>query len=281
MGYPSTTAINSDEVSQLKQLGAMVKPGDFVIAWWDYAYAIWYHTGARTIVDGAKQNRDTWFAAEILFTSSQREAAGLARMVAEKQVRYLHIETIMSDVLNSWHQKSGQPASDFVPSLREGRAELPPATRAVYLYLPWRFVGIMPAVAALRPARGLVPDDELSFDAFLRLLPNAGNRPESISGWTFDRDAKVLRSNRGAAVKVYKDVEITTSGNRVMKREGVMHEDGRACVVRLRHTNMLLFMSRDVYESVFAQLLFLVQPDPQFFKLVSYGRGGAIYQVML
>lgn len=168
VNYPPRTALATQDAELLTQLKPHVKPGDFVISWWDYSYSMWFFTGAMTVVDGTKQNEDLWIASEVFFTPSQREAASLMRWAAEFQATRPPLDAVIDDMINDFTTRTQRPASELVPALRAGTFALPPKTREVYFYVPWRILQIAPNVAKLRPAKGLLPADEIGSGTFLR-----------------------------------------------------------------------------------------------------------------
>lgn len=279
LAYPHRTAVNNDEATLLTKLAPRVAAGDFLITWWDYAYGAWFHSGVNTVIDGSKQNEDLWIVAELLFTPSQREAAALARLAAEYQPHHGPMEAVIDDIIADWQRQGGGAPSDFVPALREGRVPLPAPTRQTFLYLPWRILMIAPNIATIRPAKGLVPDRELTGNAFLVANPlgaGAGRR----SPWQYDAASQSLVSQSGQRVPVHKVVTVKggTRG-RLEVDEQVVGADGAACVVNLTHSRTQLLMGRPVYESVLTQLLILGRYDTNLFEQVAYTRGGVLYRV--
>jgi len=280
--YPARTALGGQEASQLTALSKRVKPGDFIMTWWDYAYGAWYHSGLNTLVDGTKQNDDLWIAAEVLFTKSQREAASLTRLAVEEQTRRNPLDAVIGHLLATFTKTTGRPIGDFVPALRNGEVQLPTPTRQIFFYLPWRIVQIAPNVARIRPSKDLVPADELAPTAFL--VVNQYRRDGSAiapSGWTYDPTSKSLVSQRGERIKVHTITDVAADGSgRVRSRDTVVDPDGKVCIVNIKHAGMTLFMSRAVYDSVLSQLLFLARPDLSLFEVVSYTSSGVVYRVL-
>lgn len=281
--YPPRTALTSQEASLLTTIGKRTKPGDYLIGWWDYAYGAWFHAKVSTIVDGTKQNEDLWVAAEVMFTPSQRESAALMRLAVEQQAQRDPLEPVIDDVLEQFKTDTGRPVADFVPALRANQVTLPKATRDIYFYLPWRIIQILPNVAKLRPAKGLVPEAEMPEASFLVMNQyKQDGSPLQRSSWAFDKAGMSIVSTRGERVKVYRTTDVITDPQgRVRSRDTEGDPSGKVCVVNINHSGLQLFMDRAIYESTLSQLLFLVRPDPQFFEPVSYTRGGAVYRVKL
>ncbi len=280
LSLPSKTALNTQEAELLTQLGTHAKPGDVLMTWWDYAYAAWYFAGVNTIIDGTKQNMDTWLVAEILFTQSQREAAGLARLATEHAQRVGPLDAIVGSILATWQAANHRPMSEFVPALRAGAVELSPPTRQTFVYVPWRFVSILMNVSAIRPARGLVPDAELRSDDFFykSVLDQAG---QARGEWRYDSQQKLLVGPRGERWPVNKVADVTLDKQAIPRvRETEARADGRTCVVNLLHSALALYMSCPLYTSVLGQLMFRAAPEPAYFELNSYSRGGVVYRVL-
>jgi len=145
-----------------------------------------------------------------------------------------------------------------------------------------RIVQILPNVAKIRPAEGLVPKDELKQSAFIVYNQlRADGTPATRTGWSYDAANKVLVGPRGERVKVYKISDVSTDGaGRVRSRDTDVQADGKVCIVNIQHSRMVLYIDRAIWESTLSQLLFLVRPDPAYFEAVSYSQGGVVYRVL-
>lgn len=284
LDYPARTALMTQDAELLSLIEGRAQPNDFIISWWDYSYSMWFFTGAQTIVDGSKQNQDLWIAAEVFFTPSQREAASLMRWAAEFQATHSSgMDAVIDDMVADFQQRTGRPSGDFVPALRKGEVELPKKTREVYFYVPWRFLQIAPNVAKIRPAKGLVPEDELGNATFLVMLPlkpdgTTGERPT----WAWDQEHNTIRSARGERVPVLESIDVGTDKNgRVVSRATPGDPNGKVVVLNLHHAGLRIFIERRLLDSVMAQVLFLGRADPQFFEPIAYKRGGAILKLRI
>lgn len=144
IGYRVPTVMNKQEVTVLDKLKANSSSKDYVIAWWDYGYPLWYYADKNTLIDGGKHNNDNFIVSEILLTDSPLEAARLSRLTVE--------EYVSSDykLITSTLFKNNTPeqvnVSDYLDELRYGDVEMPAKTRDIYLYLPWRMMRILPTI---------------------------------------------------------------------------------------------------------------------------------------
>lgn len=146
LGYQVPTVLSNKEIISLQALQKKASSKDYTIAWWDYGYPLWFYTHTNTLIDGGKHDHDNFIVAEILTTSSQLEAARLARISTETYVASGYKE--IADTLFINKNGSAINVSDYLDTLRyQESINMPKKTREVYLYLPWRMMDILPTVA--------------------------------------------------------------------------------------------------------------------------------------
>lgn len=284
MAYRPHTAVYRGEAEQLTRLSEHVEPGDFVISWWDYAYGSWYFSGGDSIIDGSRQGPDIWIVAEALLTDSQRESAALLRLAAEEAGTNPSYRSVIYRLVERFESETGRPPSELVTALRDGSYSLPPATRKVFLYIPWTFTELAGTVGRFRGARGLVPKGT-GRDLFMKIVEiDDQGRPLERTAWSFDRAAKTIHivreGGRRDTVSVYKVIDLQRIGS--ITREEVLDEDGQACVVNVQQKRRNRFyMHRSICESVMMELAFYHRVDPRYFEPISVGLGGTVYRVRL
>jgi dolichyl-diphosphooligosaccharide--protein glycosyltransferase/undecaprenyl-diphosphooligosaccharide--protein glycosyltransferase len=144
IGYKVPTVFGNREVKILDTLKAKGGDKDYVIAWWDYGYPIWYYSEKNTLIDGGKHNHDNFIVSEILSTPSQLEAARLSRIAVETYVESNY--SIVADTLFKNGRDDQIDVGTYLETLRYGDMKMPKKTREVYLYLPWRMMDIFPTV---------------------------------------------------------------------------------------------------------------------------------------
>jgi dolichyl-diphosphooligosaccharide--protein glycosyltransferase/undecaprenyl-diphosphooligosaccharide--protein glycosyltransferase len=142
--YKVPTVFNRDEVAILDTLSKKGSEKDYVIAWWDYGYPIWYYADKNTLIDGGKHNHDNFIVSEILSGTSQLEAARLSRIAVETYVDSNY--STVADMLFHNGKPDQLDVTAYLNRLKSGKVELPKKTREVYLYLPYRMMNIYPTV---------------------------------------------------------------------------------------------------------------------------------------
>ncbi|MCA9514016.1 MAG: hypothetical protein KC635_03655, partial [Myxococcales bacterium] len=284
LAYRASPPIVSSEAGLMEKLGAAMKPGDTVIAWWDYGYALWFFSGGNTIIDGTKQNYDTWIASEVFFTDSQKEAAALAKIAAEKaETQPNPLDETIEQLLHDW-RAAGHEVSDFVPALRDGRLAPPEGgAHDVFLYLPWRMTTIANVVAKFRRAGGLDPDPGRA-SPFIAAALNVDLSAEQVrlpnTPYSYDQKLGALRSGDGQIAKAkHIDVIEPGKGGVLHRQQKDLHADGSIYVIVHPRLKTAIFLDEEHYRSVLTQVFFLANPDPRYFEILSYGTAGAIVRV--
>ncbi len=144
IGYKVPTVFMSNEVKILDELKQKSSSKDYVVTWWDYGYPLWYYADKNTLIDGGKHNNDNFIVSEILLTTSQLEAARLARLSVETYVNSNY--AVITDTLFKNRKEDQVDVSAYLENLRYGDVSLPERTRDIYLYLPMRMLDILPTV---------------------------------------------------------------------------------------------------------------------------------------
>jgi len=142
--YKVPTVFTKQEVQILDDLKAKTSSKDYVIAWWDYGYPIWYYGDKNTLIDGGKHNNDNFIVSEILLTTSQLEAARLSRIAVETYIDSNY--SLITDTLFKNRKEDQVDVSAYLENLRYGDAKLPQKSREIFLYLPMRMLDILPTV---------------------------------------------------------------------------------------------------------------------------------------
>ncbi len=144
IGYKVPTVFSKQEVQSLDKLRKMGSDKDYIIAWWDYGYPLWFYTNKNTLIDGAKHHHDNYIVSRILNTSSQLEAAQLSRLAVETYIKsgYKNI----ADTLFKNHQPDQVDVDKYLQNLARNRVDLPKKSAEVFLYLPYRMLNILPTV---------------------------------------------------------------------------------------------------------------------------------------
>nr|ADT71683.1 oligosaccharide transferase [uncultured organism] len=144
IGYKIPTVFTKDEVTVLDRLNNISSSKDYTLTWWDYGYPIWYYTDTNTLIDGGKHHNDNFIISKILSTTSQVQAANLARVAVETYVDSNY--SIVANTLFKNGQKDQINPNDYLEQLESDEFKLPQATRDIFIYLPNRMLNIFPTV---------------------------------------------------------------------------------------------------------------------------------------
>lgn len=144
IGYRVNTVLSKQEVIALDKLKAVSNPKDYVLAWWDYGYPIWYFADKNTIIDGGKHNNDNYLVSKIMLSTSPLESARLSRIAVEEYVSSDY--KVITDTLFKNKTSEQVNVEDYLEELRFGDVKIPKKTRDIYLYMPWNMMGILPTI---------------------------------------------------------------------------------------------------------------------------------------
>jgi len=263
------------EVAALDALRTRIQPGDVVVSWWDYGYAIGYFAEARTVVDGGRRHQDTNLVAEMLLGTSQRAAVNLARITVDKMNR--HSGAIAWRIFREARER-GLGALDFLASLDRPEADAPRPPGDIYFYLPARMMTILPAIDALRPGesgksrpriRG-APPTMAKAEGERLVLPGGvvvDGKSMTVRGPRGERPLKRIFSIAGGAGKPID----------VKSRDGALNAPTNG--VFIRNTGLFAEMDDRMLASVFVQLFAFERPEGGRFELVYTNEAAKIYRL--
>ena len=165
--------LDRPSVELLEVMGKVAKPGDFMMTWWDYGTAGWFHGNCNVIVHPGNQTDDVWVASRVLGGSNPREGANLSRLAIESYAQRgpLALNHIFKGNLAPGDDKNKDGLDDWsrLPSVDKLSPEavlasltLPPSvpgtnappksydppepTRDIFLYLPTKLLPIYPVI---------------------------------------------------------------------------------------------------------------------------------------
>jgi len=69
IAYKVPTVFTKQEVQILDNLKQDSSSKDYMIAWWDYGYPLWFYADKNTLIDGGKHQNDNFIVSEILLTT--------------------------------------------------------------------------------------------------------------------------------------------------------------------------------------------------------------------
>jgi dolichyl-diphosphooligosaccharide--protein glycosyltransferase/undecaprenyl-diphosphooligosaccharide--protein glycosyltransferase len=275
--YRVPTVFHKDEVTVLDKLKQIGSDKDYVVAWWDYGYPLWFYTNKNTLIDGGKHHHDNYIVSKILLSSSQKEAALLSRLAVETYVDsgYKNI----ADTLFKNHQEDQVNVETFFDELHADTLSIPPATRDIYLYLPFRMLDILPTVKIFSNIN-LDTGEKLTNPFFYRTskVTQDKDRVDFGSGVVFDQKTGILAVGK-QTVPVH---QIITTGydqdRHLAVNRQALHPDAPFTILILKDYDTVLIMDKEMYDSSYIQMFFLENYDHQYFEPVILTPWSKVYR---
>lgn len=278
VSYKVPTVFNADEVKVLDSLKKIGTDKDYVVAWWDYGYPLWFYTNKNTLIDGGKHHHDNYIVSKILTSTSQKEAALLSRLAVETYVSsgYKNV----ADTLFNNYQKDQVNVESFFDEMEADTLAIPKASREVFLYLPFRMVDILPTVKVFSNI-DLETGKKLTNPFFYRTstVIQDNEKVDFGQGVSMDQAKGVLLIGN-QSVPVYQVVTTTyTAEGKLAVNRKRMHENGALAILILKSYNMVLIMDSEMYKSAYIQMFFLENFDDKYFEPVIISPWSKIYKV--
>lgn len=283
--YRVPTVFNKVEVEQLVELGRRAGREDYVLAWWDYGYPIRYYSDVKTLIDGAKHGGDSNFPVSYALTSSQEKAAKLARFEVEyTEKAYLHAEkneTVMNNTAQMSVDSGFKNANDFLAALEMDIA-LPPKTRDVYFYLPYRMLNIFPTVAQFSNID--IMSGKLIRQPFFYQTNRFKDSPTHIdlsSGVVLDKTKGTLRlGNQEVLVKRFIKTGYS-SDKKLLKEQSTLHVNGNLSVIYMQAYNTFLILDEAMFNASYIQLFVLENWNEKLFEPISLEPHAKVFKLKI
>lgn len=276
--YKVPTVFNSSEVEALDQFSKMGSDKDYVVTWWDYGYPIWYYGNKNTLIDGGKHNHDNFIVSEILTSTSQLEAARLSRIAVETYLAS-NYATIADTLFHNGKADQLDP-NTYLEQLKYGDAELPEATRDVYLYLPLRMLDIFPTVAIF--SRLDLNTGTVYRRAFYYATSRFNDTADHVNlgrGIVLDKRKGVLRMGQTEMpVQAFYTTKLNKDGS-VSSSQSLVRMDGRVSVIFMASYRKFLVVDNDMLNTNFIQMFVLGNYDHDLFESVLMSPFVQIYKL--
>ncbi|MBL8786695.1 MAG: hypothetical protein JNJ59_17450 [Deltaproteobacteria bacterium] len=274
------TTLHTDEIDTLERLAKQTTPDDMTVAWWDYGYPLMYHAHTRTLTNGSLRGDDASLAAEILLTKDPELARRLSLLAVDAldhspgwgAARYL---------IKAAQAKAMSP-QQFLDTVGAGLWPVPPAKSDVFIYLPLRFLSVLPALDAYRMASPGVTR-RVPFLRVLRAEKSVGSKLYLEGDVQVDADAVAILGPEvdGARPKIpLSTLWVVTGGGAALKKHS-RQGDPKAPVagVFLRDNALFLELDPRLLETTWASLFLFESADPTRFELVLSTEAAKVYKV--
>jgi dolichyl-diphosphooligosaccharide--protein glycosyltransferase/undecaprenyl-diphosphooligosaccharide--protein glycosyltransferase len=272
LSYKVPTVFVEDEVKVLEKLDDMASDKDYTLTWWDYGYPIWYYSDTSTLIDGGKHGHDNFIISQILNTSSQMQAANLARLAVED---YAKDPSIVADRL--FAKKN---PNELLEELKDPNFKLPKKSRDIYLFLPNRMLNIFPTVG-LFSNLDLVSGKRKKQPFFYKAdrFKDDGKILYFGHGLALEKERGILHVGDGATpIKRFVVVGYTKEG-KLQKSVQNLSEDGEISIIFMQSYNSFLILDEKMYNSLFIKLFVLGDYDKDLFDLVIDSPYAKVYKL--
>ena len=278
IAYKVPTVFNKAEVQDLAKLDKIASPDDYTLTWWDYGYPIWYYSDTSTLIDGGKHDNDNFIISTVLQTDSPTLAANLSRLAVETYVDSNH--SVVSDALFRNGKQDQKDPNLILDQLENDAYKLPKKTRDVYLYLPYRMMGIFPTVAVfgnLDLTTGK-PKRKITFYP-TSVARNQGEMVQLRNGMVLDlkHGDALLGKEKVPLQAMYVTTNDASGAIRVQKQP--YHLDGKLIAVYMKSYGRMVVMDPKTFRSTYIQMFVLGRYDPKLFESVVVSPYSRIYKL--
>ncbi|MCK5853840.1 MAG: peptide-binding protein [Sulfurovaceae bacterium] len=261
--YRVPTVFTKAEVEDLVKLNEVSSPKDYTLSWWDFGYPIWYYSDTSTLIDGGKHDNDNFIISKIMFSTSPTQVANLSRLAVET-----YVDNNFSIVTNTLFSTKENPKK-LLTALKSPNHKLPPKTRDVFLFMPYKMMRIFPTVGVFGNLDLLTGKKERQIIFYPSSIANTyGSKVELKNGIVYDMSTGTLTiGGDKAKVNRFDVVEYRPDG-KSNRTSSLNHMDGTLCVVFMKSYNSFVVMDKETYNSAYVQMFMLDNHDPELFELV-------------
>ncbi|WP_292660620.1 STT3 domain-containing protein [Nitratifractor sp.] len=271
--YKVPTVFNASEVKDLADLNRKASGKDYTIAWWDYGYPIWFYADTSTLIDGGKHDEDNFIVSKVLQTDSPILAANFARLAVETYAKDPHHKVAPKLF-------EGKDPNRLLAEMEQRDFPLPPKTREVYFYLPYRMMNIFPTVM-LFGNLDLTTGKALRRPLFsvMRPVGQKGNILELSGGVAIDLRRGLLLDRR-QKIRLRRLV-VTELGKKMSIRSVTQnyYSEGTYSVIFLKSYGRVVILDNQTFQSLYVQMFMLGRYDKELFELVLASPYTRIYRL--
>ena len=268
IAYKVPTVFSKEEVKVLDKLGKIASREDYVLAWWDYGYPIRYYADVKTLIDGGKHSGGTNFPVSFALLNNQVAAANMARLDVE--FTELNFQQSCGTSLECMLKNSNiNNPNQLVKALNSRNTQLPPKTRDVFIYLPFKMLNILPTI-----------------DLFSNLdLLTGKQKPRPLFYASNSIQNSTTSINIGNGIEIMKKNGYIKIGNNTVPMnqfvvteydaKGILHKNVQTInsnstvfVIYMKSYNKFLVLDKRLYESMYIQLFVLENYDKDLFEPV-------------
>jgi len=290
-GYRVPTVCNSSEVAVLEKLKLTADREDYTIGWWDYGYPIRYYGDVKTLTDGGKHEGNVNFPVSYILTHSQTEASKMARLDVEytEGNRYTEKKDLednkkikaSSNIEKMTKDYGFKDTNDFLLSLRTD-IKLPPKTRDIYFYLPYKMLNIYPTINIFSNLN--LMNGKQAKQPFFYQTSSFKDEKEKINlgrNIFINRTTNTLElGGQKVPIKRFAVTSYDEKGNLNTNIKNI-NISGRVNVIYMANYKKFLVLDDKVYNSLYIQLMVLEQYDKNLYEQVSANPHAKLYKLKI
>jgi len=278
IGYKVPTVLNKTEVMDLDKLKKISNPKDYTLAWWDYGYPLWYYADTSTLIDGAKHHNDNFIISKILQTPSPQLAANLSRLAVET-----YVDSNYSVITNHIFKNSKGKLQDpnlLLSELESDTYKLPPKSRDIYLYLPYKMLNIFTTVSVFGNLDLTTGKKERNMMFYPTSIAKSKNGVLTFSnGISFNsKNGTVNIANQTIPIRYFVAAEITNK-NEIKLQTQAYNQNAELILVYMKSYGRIILMDRETFNSTYIQMFVLGKYDKDLFELVVASPYSRIYRL--
>jgi len=312
IAYKTPTVLQKAEVEDLVKLNEIANSKDYTLTWWDYGYPIWFYSDTSTLIDGGKHNNDNYIISKLMLSSSPNFVANFSRLAVEKYAKgaesakeyrkngsnkenipeefkmytkkgkaYHSGGGSVINLLLKNNQKDQKDPDIFLTELEAPDYKLPPKSRDIFLYLPYKMMNIFPTVTLfgnLNLKTGKKERDIIFYPSTLKSKNDTGVLTLA-NGIIFDMRKGIVKL--GKSTKTVRYFIITeNSKDDTIKVQGQKYNDkSNLIMVFMKSYNKFILMDAETFNSAFVQMFILGKYDKNLFELVVASPYSRIYKI--
>jgi dolichyl-diphosphooligosaccharide--protein glycosyltransferase/undecaprenyl-diphosphooligosaccharide--protein glycosyltransferase len=278
IAYKVPTVFNKAEVEDLAKLDKLAMHKDYTLTWWDYGYPIWYYSNTNTLIDGGKHNNDNFIISKIMQTPSPVLAANFSRLAVETYVDSNY--SVVADTLFKNGKKDQIDPNLLLSELEDNTYKLPPKTRDIYLYLPYRMLNIFPTVAVFGNLDLNSGKEERKIVFYpTQAISNKNGVLKFRNGLVFDANKGQLFFGKNVqSVRQFVVTQNKKSGKIALQAQNY-DPSGRYSIVYMKSYGRFVVMDNQTFHSMYIQMFMLGRYDKNLFELVVSSPYSRIYKL--
>ncbi|WP_324172627.1 STT3 domain-containing protein [Sulfurimonas sp.] len=291
--YKVPTVFNVDEVKVLNKLKIIADREDYVVSWWDYGFPIRYYADVKTLIDGGKHSGSVNFPVSYVLTNPSHKAAKMARLDVEytekafdireknkhlEESKRVRLKTNIEEMTKDYGFKD---TNDFLASLST-EIKLPKKTRDIYLFLPFKMLGIYPTVKVFSNLN--LMNGKQKREPFFYMSRNFNETQNTIelgSGVSLSKAQGII--NIGGEKVGVKRIVTTYYDKRgtLQKNITMTNYNAPVSLIYMSTYKTFLVVDEQTYNSLYIQLMVLEEYDRNLFEQVLTNPHVKVYKLKI